>query len=161
MPDDRHGQSHDERSGMATTPASGTRSSERAPSTYPPEGSGWVLFCGIMLMMVGVLNVVWGIAAIDRSGFFVQDTQYIFSDLRTWGWIVLILGVLQLVAAFSIWAGGSYGRWFGIATATVNAIAALLSIPAYPFWALAIFAVDVLVIYGLATYGGDRRISAG
>ena len=146
---------------MASTPASEERaSSSRDSASYPPEGSGWVLFAGIMIMMVGVLNIIWGIAAIDQSSFFVQDTQFILSDLKTWGWIILVLGGLQLAAAFSIWAGGGYGRWFGIATATVNAIAALLSIPAYPFWALAIFAIDVLVIYGLAAYGGDRRVTA-
>jgi hypothetical protein len=146
---------------MATTPAGETRATERPSPEYPTEGSGWVLFAGIMIMMVGVLNIIWGIAAIDRSGFFVQDTNFIFSDLRTWGWIILILGGLQLAAAFSIWAGGSYGRWFGIASATCNAIAALLSIPAYPFWSLAIFAIDILIIYALSAYGGDRRITAG
>ena len=146
---------------MATTPAAGERAEARDPSSYPPEGSGWVLFAGIMIMMVGVLNIIWGIAAIDRSSFFVQDSQYIFSDLRTWGWIILVLGGLQLAAAFSIWSGGTFGRWFGIAAATVNAMAALLSIPAYPFWSLAVFAIDILVIYGLAAYGGDRRITAG
>jgi hypothetical protein len=146
---------------MATTPASGERASSQRSATYPAEGSGWVLFAGIMIMMVGVLNIIWGIAAIDKSSFFVANAKYVISDLKTWGWIILIIGGLQLAAAFSIWAGGGYGRWFGIATATVNAIAALLSIPAYPFWSLAIFAIDVLVIYGLAAYGGDRRITAG
>jgi len=146
---------------MATTPAAEKRASSRGSAAYPLEGGGWVLFAEIMLMMSGVLNGIWGIAAIDQSAFFVQDTKYIFSDLRTWGWIMAILGGLQLVAAFSVWSGGSYGRWFGIATATCNAIAALLAIPAYPFWSLAIFAIDVLVIYGLAAYGGDRRITAG
>jgi hypothetical protein len=148
---------------MASTPAAGERDSTRSvtPAAGPVEGSGWVLFAGIMIMIVGVLNVVWGIAAIDSSSFFVEDQRFILSDLNTWGWIVLIIGALQFAAAFSIWAGGSFGRWFGIAVASVNAIAALLSIPAYPFWSLAIFAVDVLVIYGLATYGGDRRVVAG
>lgn len=146
---------------MATTPVAGERDSTRDSRDYPVEGTGWVLFAGIMIMMVGVLNIFWGIAAIDNSRFFVQDTTFIFSNLNTWGWIILIIGALQLAAAFSIWAGGSFGRWFGIAAATVNAIAALLSIPAYPFWSLAIFAVDVLVIYGLSTYGGDRRIATG
>jgi hypothetical protein len=144
---------------MATTPAAGDRATTRPPPSYPVEGAGWVLFAGIMIMMVGVLNAIWGIAAIGESSFFVQDTKYIFSDLRTWGWIVLILGALQLAAAFSIWAGGTFGRWFGIVAATVNAIAALLAIPAYPFWSLAVFAVDVLVVYGLATYGGNPRIA--
>ena len=146
---------------MATTPASEASDSSRSSASYPVEGAGWVLFAGIMIMMVGVLNIIWGIAAIDRSSFFVQDASFVFSDLRTWGWIILVLGGLQLAAAFSIWSGGGYGRWFGIASATCNAIAALLSIPAYPFWSLAIFAIDILIIYGLAAYGGDRRIAAG
>jgi len=146
---------------MATTPVGGERAAARDPGGYPVEGSGWLLFSGIMILTVAVLNIIWGIAAIGDSSFFVQDTRYILSGLNTWGWIVLIIGALQLAAAFSIWAGGAFGRWFGIAVASVNAIAALLSIPAYPFWGLAVFAVDVLVIYGLAAYGGDRRITAG
>ena len=145
---------------MATTPVGGERATARDAGDYPVEGSGWLLFAGIMILMVAVLNIIWGIAAIGNSSFFVQDTRYIFSELNTWGWIVLIIGALQLAAAFSIWAGGTFGRWFGIAVATVNAIVALLSIPAYPFWSLAIVAVDVLVIYGLAAYGGDRRLTA-
>ena len=108
-----------------------------------------------MIAIVGVLNVIYGIAAIDSSSFFVADSRYIVSDLNTWGWVVLILGVLQLVAAFSVWNGGTFGRVFGIAMASLNAIIALLTIPAYPFWSLAIFAVDILVIYGLVTYDPD------
>ena len=145
---------------MATTSVGGERAAARDPRDYA-EGGGWVLFSGIMILTVAVLNIIWGIAAIGNSSFFVQDQRYILSELNTWGWIVLIIGALQLAAAFSIWAGGTFGRWFGIAAATVNAIVALLTIPAYPFWSLAIFAVDVLVIYGLAAYGGDRRITAG
>ncbi len=144
---------------MATSPAAGDRTAPSREPGYPVEGSGWVLFAGIMLLTVGVLNIIWGIAAIGDSSFFVADTQYILSDLRTWGWVLLIIGALQLAAAFSVWAGGSFGRWFGITAATLNAIGAMLSIPAYPFWSLAIFAVDVLVIYALASYGGDRRIA--
>ncbi len=144
---------------MTTTPV------DRGPApvrpSAPVEGSGWVLFAGIMIAMLAVLNIFWGIAAIDKSQFFVANTEYILSDLKTWGWVVLIIGAVQLLAAFSIFRGGSFGRWFGIAVASVNAIIALLTIPAYPFWSLAIFALDVLVIYGLATYGGSRRIAAG
>ena len=126
---------------------------------YREEGSGWVLFAGIMLVTVGVLNVIYGIAAIGDSKFFVANTQFILSGLNTWGWVMLILGALQILAAFSIWSGGGYGRWFGIACAVANAIAALLSIPAYPFWSLAIFTLDILVIYGLAAYGGDKALA--
>jgi hypothetical protein len=79
-----------------------------------------------------------------------------FGTLNTWGWVVLVLGALQIVAAGSIWAGGQFGRFFGILIAGLSAIGALLAIPAYPFWSLVIFAVDILIIYGLAAYGGQR-----
>ena len=120
------------------------------------QGAGWVMFAGIMILIVAVLNIIYGFAAIDNSKFFVEDTKFILSDLNTWGWIILIIGVLQLFAGFSIWAGGEYGRWIGIITASVSAIGALLTIPGYPFWSLAIFAIDILIIYGLAAYGGAR-----
>jgi hypothetical protein len=116
--------------------------------------SGWVTFAGVMLFVVGVLNVIYGIAAIGDSSFFVQDQRYILSDLNTWGWVTLILGLFQFFAAFSLWSGGIYGRVFAIAAASLSAIAALLSIPSYPFWSLAIFAIDIIVIHQVAVYGG-------
>lgn len=118
-------------------------------------GAGWVMFAGIMLMIAGVLNVIYGIAAVGNSKFFVHETQYILSGLNTWGWITIVLGALGILAAFSIWSGGGFGRWFGIFVAGLSSIGALLSIPAYPFWSLAIFAIDILIIYGLAAYGGQ------
>jgi hypothetical protein len=122
-----------------------------------PEGAGWLLFAGIMVMIAGILNIIWGIAAIDKSKFFTANATYILSSLNTWGWIVLVIGVLEIIAAFSIWAGGQYGRWFGIMAAGANSIAALMTIPAYPFWGLCLFGIDLLIIYGLAAYGGQRR----
>jgi uncharacterized membrane protein (DUF2068 family) len=123
------------------------------------KGAGWVLFAGIMIFIAGTLNTIWGIAAIDKASFFVEDQRFIISDLSTWGWIVLTIGVLQLIAAFSIWAGNEFGRWIGIMTATVSSIGALLSIPGYPFWSLSVFALDILVIYGLVAYGGDPEVT--
>jgi hypothetical protein len=123
------------------------------------KGAGWVLFAGIMIFIAGTLNTIWGIAAIDKANFFVDNqqgsTHFIISNLSTWGWIVLIIGVMQLFAAFSIWAGNEYGRWIGILTASVSSIGSLLSIDAYPFWSLCVFAIDILVIYGLVAYGGQ------
>ena len=124
------------------------------------RGAGWLMFAGIMVLIVAVLNVIYGIAAIDGSKFFIEDERFILSDLNTWGWIVLIIGVLQLFAAFSIWAGGEYGRWIGLITAWISAIGALLALPGYPFWSLAVFALDILIIYGLAAYGGRRTTTA-
>src|SRR4051794_10976081 len=119
-----------------------------------PRGAGWVLFAGMMLVLVAVLNGIYGIAAIGNSSFFVNDTRYILSDLNTWGWVMLGLAALQMAAAFSVWNGNKFGVWFGIGVAGLNAIGSLMSIPAYPLWSLAVFSVDILVIYGLAVYGG-------
>jgi hypothetical protein len=116
--------------------------------------SGWVIFAAVILFILGVLNVIWGIAAIGDSKFFVQDQKYILSNLNAWGWITLIIGVLQLFAGYSLWSGGLYGRVVAILMASISAVAALLSIPAYPFWALAIFALNVIVIYQVSLYGG-------
>jgi hypothetical protein len=116
--------------------------------------SGWVTFAGVMLFIVGVLNVIYGIAAIGDSTFFVQDQKYILSNLNTWGWVTLALGLFQFFAAFSLWSGGLYGRVFAIVAASLSAIGALLSIPAYPFWSLAVFAIDIIIIHQVAVYGG-------
>ena len=127
------------------------------------RGAGWLLFSGIMVLIAGVLNIVWGIAAIDDSNLFQNGTHYvIFTNLNTWGWIVLIIGIIQVIAAFSIWAGNEFGRWIGIIGSFFSAIGSLGSIDAYPLWALCIFALDILVIYGLAAYGGHagrRRVA--
>ena len=94
-------------------------------------------------MIGGVLNVIYGIAAIGNSHFFVANTHYVFADLRAWGWVALILGVLQLFASVSLFAGGTYGRWFGIIGGSLAAIAALLYIAAYPLWSFGIFALSL------------------
>jgi hypothetical protein len=112
--------------------------------------TGWWIFAGILLLISGVLNIIWGIAAIGESHFFVLETHYILSGLNTWGWITLILGVLELLAALSLFSGGSYGRWFGIIVAGLVAIASLMEISAYPFWSLCVFALSVIVLYQLA-----------
>ena len=122
--------------------------------------SGWITFAGVMLFLVGVLNIIYGIAAIGDSSFFVQDQKYIFSNLNTWGWVTLILGLLQLGAAFSLWSGGLYGRVVAIVATTLGAIGALLAIPAYPFWSLAIFALNIIVLHQVAMYGGPEAAPA-
>ncbi len=112
--------------------------------------SGWWVFAGALLLIAGILNVIYGIAAIGDSKFFTDNVEFIVSGLNTWGWVLLIIGVVELIAAFSLFSGGEFGRWVGIFVASLNAIAALLSIPAYPFWSLAIFALAIIIIYKLA-----------
>jgi hypothetical protein len=129
-------------------------------TSYEPEarGEGWIVFAGAMLMFAGVLNVIWGIAAIDDSSFFTDEGRYvIFDDLNTWGWFLLIVGVLQLTAAVSVWNRNTFGQLFGIAVAFLNALILLFTVNAFPFAAFMLFIVDMLVIYGLAVYGGRQR----
>ena len=120
------------------------------------RGAGWLLFAGIMIMLAGVLNTIGGISAISDANFYVGDAHYQFGDLHVWGVVLLIIGLVQLFAAWSIWSGGAYGRWVGVISATLNAAAQLFFLPAYPFWSLAIFTLDILIIYGLVVYGGVR-----
>jgi hypothetical protein len=110
-----------------------------------------------MLIVVAILNMIDGIAAISKSKFFVANAQYVLSDLNTWGRIILAIGVLQMLVGFGVWAGNQFARWGGIVIVSLNMIAQLLFIPAYPFWSLAIFTIDVLILYGLAAYGGRPR----
>jgi hypothetical protein len=112
-----------------------------------------VVFAGILLAVAGTLNIIYGIAAITDASFFVDNTRYVFSTLSTWGWITLLLGIVQLIAGMSLLAGGMFGRVIGIVAATLGAIGALLSVGgAYPFWSLGVFALCVIVIHGLVVY---------
>ena len=142
---------------MSTTSSAGPAPAERRRvEADTGHGSGWVAFCGMMLAIVGVLNVVYGIGAIDDANVYVGDARYVFANLNTWGWFLLIVGAIQFIAAFSIWNRNEFGRWIGIGSAVVNAILQLLFMPAFPLLSLALFAVAVLVIYGLVQYGGSE-----
>jgi hypothetical protein len=124
------------------------------------ERSGWVTFAAVLLLIGGTLNVIYGIAAIGNSNFFVHDAKYILSNLNTWGWVTVLIGVIQLLAAGSLWRGGLFGRVFAIGAASLSAVGALLSIPAYPFWSLAIFALDIVIIHQIASHGTEGRGAA-
>ncbi len=132
-----------------------------APTGVAPEGTGWVTFAAVLLGIAGVFNVFDGILAVSKSRFFVEGATYVFSDLNTWGWIVMALGTIQLLAAFAIMSGSSWAQWFGVGVASLNAIGQLMFLPAYPWWALAMFAVDLLVIFALVVYGGARLRETG
>jgi len=125
---------------------------------YPSEdvsaATGWIAFAAILLGISGAWNVFDGILAIAKSRVYAPNQTYVFSDLRTWGWIVLILGTLEIVAAVMLFGGSAFARWFGVGAASLNAIGQLMFIPAQPFWALAMFSLDLLVIYALVVYGG-------
>jgi hypothetical protein len=139
----------------STTPTIGeARSHERG------RGYGLVLFASILLLVIGCFNLIYGIAAVAQSHVFTTHAHYVFGDLRTWGWITLIFGCLQLLAAAGILAGSQAARWFAVAVIALNTIEQMFSIPAYPFWSLLIIAMDVIALYGLCAYGSRANIEA-
>jgi hypothetical protein len=121
------------------------------------RGAGRVAFVAVLLVVAGALNMIYGIAAISGAHFYDDTTRYVFASLNTWGWIIVIIGVIQLTGGFSLFSGNPYGRVIGIAAATIGAISSLLAVGgAFPFWSLGVFAICLWVLYGLFVYGEDE-----
>jgi hypothetical protein len=117
-----------------------------------------VVFAGTLLVIVGILNIIYGCGALDDANIFVNDSRFILDNLNTLGWVLIVLGVIQLAGGFSLLGGRPFGLVVGITAGSLGAIGALLSIGgAYPWWSLAIFALNVWVVHGLIVYGEDAR----
>jgi hypothetical protein len=115
------------------------------------------VFAAILLLIAGTLNIIYGIGALDDANIFVNDKRFILSDLNTMGWVLIILGIIQLTGGFSLMVGNTYGRIIGIVGGSLGAIGALLSIGgAYPWWSLGIFALCVYIVHGIIVYGEDE-----
>ena len=122
------------------------------------RGAGRVGFAAVLLLIVGTLNIIYGIGALDDANIFTNDKRYIFTNLNTMGWVLIIVGLVQLTGGFSLMAGNTWGRVVGITAGSLGAITALLSIGgAYPWWSLGIFFLSVYVIHGIFIYGEDER----
>ena len=122
------------------------------------RGTGRALLAATLLVIAGSLNIIYGIGALDDANIFVNDKRYIFTNLNTMGWVLIVLGIIQLGGGFSLMAGNTYGRVIGIIGAGLGAIAALLSIGgSYPWWSLAIFFLCVYILHGIFIYGEEER----
>jgi hypothetical protein len=119
-----------------------------------------IVFAVALLVTVGFFNLIDGIAAIANSHVFIANAHYVVGDLRLWGWIVLILGTLQIIAAIAVLAGSQAARWFAVVVIGLNAIGQMFFIPAYPFWSLLIIAVDIVALWGLCAYGSRENLEA-
>ena len=126
------------------------------------RGAGRAVFAAILLMLVGTINIIYGIGALDDAKVFVNDTKFILTNLNTLGWVLIILGVIQLTASFSLIAGNTYGRVIGVTAGSLGALGALLSIGGTrPWWSLCVFALCVYVVYGIVVFGQDERAPGG
>ena len=122
------------------------------------RGTGRVVFAATLLLIAGTLNIIYGIGALADANIFVNDKRYIFTNLNTLGWVLILLGVIQLGGGFSLMAGNTFGRVLGIVGGSLGAIGAILSIGGnYPWWSLAIFFLCVYVVHGIFVYREDER----
>ena len=118
------------------------------------RGAGRVVFAAILLIFVGVINVIYGIGALDDANYFVNDTRFILDNLNTLGWVLIIVGLIQLTGGFSLFSGNPYGRVIGVVGGTLGALSALFSIGgANPWWSLIVFALCLYVVHGILVYG--------
>ena len=125
------------------------------------RGAGRVVFAAILLMIVGTVNVIYGIGALDDAKFLIDETRFVLDDLNTLGWVLIILGVIQLTAGFSLMAGNTYGRVIGIVAGSLGALGALFSIGGTkPWWSLCVFALCVWIVYGILVFGEEERVPA-
>ena len=126
------------------------------------RGAGRVVFAAILLMIVGTVNIIYGIGALDDANIYVNDTRFILDDLNTLGWVMIVLGIIQLTAGFSLMAGNTYGRVIGIVAGSLGALGALFSIGGNnPWWSLCVFALCVWIVYGIIVFGEDERAPGG
>lgn len=125
------------------------------------RGAGRVVFAAVLLLIAGVLNVVYGIGALDSANIFVNEQRFILTDLNTMGWVLIVIGVIQLSGGASLLAGHTYGRIIGLLGGTLGAVGALFSIGgSNPWWSLAVFFLCVWVIHGILVFGEDERAQA-
>jgi hypothetical protein len=125
------------------------------------RGAGRATFAAVLLLIAGTLNIIYGIGALGDANIFHNGQRYVFSNLNTLGWVLLVLGVLQLTGGFSLMAGKTYGRVLGVIAAGLGAIGALLSISGpNPWWSLGVFALCVYILHGILVLGQDERALA-
>ena len=140
-------------------PRSGRRITADAGGRYA-AGRGLLIFALVLLLVIGVVNLVGGIAAISGSQIFIASAHSGYGGLRAWGWVMAIFGAVQLLAAAGVWAGSQLARWLAVAAVGLNAIGQMFFIPASPLWSVLIIAVEVAVLWGLCAYGSRENLPA-
>jgi hypothetical protein len=125
-------------------------------------GAGRVVFAAFLLLIAGTINVIYGFGALDNANIFVNDTRLVFDDLNTYGWVLIVVGAIQLLAGFSLMGGAVFGRVIGILAGSIGAIAALLAVGgAHPWWSLGVFFLCIYVVHGIIIFGEEEKAAGG
>ena len=120
------------------------------------RGVGRATFAATLLLIVGTINIVYGIGALGNANIFHNGQRFVFSDLNTMGWVLIVLGIVQLAGGLSLINGNTFGRIIAIVGAGLGALGALFSISGpNPWWSLAVFFLCIYVIHGIFIYRND------
>ena len=135
----------------------------RSEGTYPMgprQGEGWLMFSDIVLVTAGIMRIIDAFWAFDKDDELEGRLQTLLfdDDLTAYGWLWLIVGILLILAGFGLFSGSELARWFGILMAVVGAVSSMLWIYQFPIWSLVGVTISLLVIYGLAAYGGRAAV---
>jgi hypothetical protein len=121
------------------------------PATSRPVASGGMLFAATIMILSGLFQFFMGIGAIAKDSIFLGTPNYVFKfDTTAWGWIHLIIGLVVAITGFCVMIAATWARFVGIGLVVLQAIGTFMFLPYYPFWALAILALDVFIIWALA-----------
>jgi hypothetical protein len=112
--------------------------------------SGWAAFAGTVLVIVGAVNVIYGLTAVFKDEVVTAaGGRVIVWDLTAMGWILIVFGIIQLLAGSALFAGAGWARWTAVVLAGLNAIANVGFFTVNPLWTMLIVGLNVIVIYQL------------
>jgi hypothetical protein len=125
----------------------------------PTAWAGWVVFGGVMLIMLGTFQVVEGLVALFDDGFYAvrSDGLVVNVDYNTWGWVHLVIGLVGVLAGLGLLVGNMAARVAGIIIAFVSALVNLAFISAYPLWSTIIITIDIIVMYAIIVHGRELK----
>ena len=119
---------------------------------------GWIMFASMMMIIVGSLNIFYGIVAVvDDTWVGWANRNHVALDISTWGWVLIIMGTIVLLSGIGVMSGNVLARTVGVLAATLSLLVNVAFIPAHPVWALTVITIDVLVIWALTAHGGEMR----
>ncbi|MGH9233130.1 MAG: DUF7144 family membrane protein [Acidimicrobiales bacterium] len=144
--------------GGQTESAGNNEQLSTAPYDEPTGWTGWISFAGVMLIIGGSLNLFYGVvAAVNDEWVVFANRANVYLDVSQWGWVHIILGIIVLLAGVGVFSGNFLARMVGVLVAGVSMLVNFAFIPVYPFWALTVITIDVLVIWALMAHGREMR----
>ncbi|WP_181779841.1 DUF7144 family membrane protein [Pseudonocardia pini] len=127
-----------------------------------PWASGLIVFAGGLLAVAGVFQIFVGTAALAHDTLYDGAPRYVFAfDLTVWGWVQLLTGVLSVAAGLAALRGQTWARVVGIGLAGLSMVVQFMFLPHYPAWSSVVIALDVMVVWALATYSPDAAAEGG